>query len=70
MEVRDVGGELTALSRKFCCSFERGLLRLVFDALSRDAGVGSEDGGAEEVVIEACCVLRDGNRVMLGRRKS
>ncbi len=40
------------------------------DGLLRDLGVGSEEGGAEEVVIEACCVLRAGEEAKLGRRKS
>lgn len=63
-------GRHTALSRKSCCSFESGFLRLAFDALSRDSGCGSEDGGAEEVVIAACCARRDGGQAELGNRKS
>lgn len=49
--------EHTALSRNCCCSFERGCLRFVVDLESRDLGLGSDDGGEDEVVIETCCVL-------------
>ena len=63
-------GELTALSRKSCCSFKSGFLLLVLGALSRDSGFGSEDGEAEEVVIEARCVPLDDRKLKLGRRKS
>ena len=48
---------LTALSRNCCCSFDSGRLRFAVDLESRDLGLGSDDGGEDEVVIDACCGL-------------
>lgn len=62
--------KLTALSRKSRCSFESGFLRLVFGGFERDSGEGSDEGGADEVVIEACWVRREAEKEKLGRRKS
>lgn len=49
--VRGVG--LTALSRKSFCSWESRRRRWVDDSEFREAGSGSLEGGAAEVVIEA-----------------
>ena len=43
----------TALSRNCCCSLERGRRRLVDEVESRDLGLGSEEGGEDDVVIAA-----------------
>lgn len=44
---------LTALSRNRCCSLESGRRRLAFVSDCKACGEASDDGGADDVVIDA-----------------